>query len=188
MSGDMGTARVRPAAPAMGHWVPTAMVHVAFLAVAVGLCLLVLAPPFWLAVGVLLAVGAIVAPTLVPAWWLLLLLSLGQLWRAPMVADVVFSLLLAGVHLLHLLASLARLLPWRGRMQLRAFALPLRRYLLVQVITQAIAIGALRVFGGSRGTVSGLSILAAVLLAVVAAVLLRGLRGGWARGNADAAA
>lgn len=177
----MATTRARAAAPAMGRWIPTATVPVSFLAVSIGLCLLVLAPPFWLAVGVLLAVGAVVVPTLVPAWWLLLLLSLGQLWRAPMVADLVFSLLLAGVHLLHVLASLARVLPWRGRMQLRALVRPLRRYLLVQAITQTIAIGALFVFSGGRGTVSGLSILAAAVLGVVAAVLARGLRGGWAR-------
>lgn len=175
-SGGMTTTRARASVPEIGPWVPTATVHLAFLVVAAGLCLLVLAPPFWRAVGLLLAVVSTVFPNWVPRWWLLLLLGLSQYWREPSVTDLVFYLLLAGVHLLHVLGGLARLLPWHGRMQVVALARPLQRFAVVQVVTQSVAVGALLAFSGGRGTIPGLSILAAAMLGVVAAVLNRGLR------------
>lgn len=176
VSGGMPTTRPRASVPDIGRWVPTATVHLAFLVVAAVLCLLVLAPPFWRAVGLLLAVAATVFPHWVPRWWLLHLLGLSQYWREPSVTDLVFYLLLAGVHLLHVLGGLARLLPWQGRMQVVAFVRPLQRFAVVQAVAQSVAVGALLAFSGGRGTIPGLSILAAAMLAVVAAVLYRGLR------------
>lgn len=176
MQGGMLTTRARASVPAIGRWVPTATVHLAFLVVAAVLCLLVLAPPFWRAVGLLLAVVSTVFPNWVPRWWLLLLLGLSQYWREPSVTDLVFYLLLAGVHLLHVLGGLARLLPWHGRMQVVAFVRPLQRFAVVQAVAQSVAVGALLAFSGGRGTIPSLSILAAAMLGVVAAVLNRGLR------------
>jgi len=176
MQGGMLTTRARASVPAIGQWVPTATVHLAFLVVAAALCLLVLSSPFWRAVGLLLAVVVTVFPNWVPRWWLLLLLGLSQYWREPSVTDLVFYLLLAGVHLLHVLGGLARLLPWHGRMQVVAFVRPLQRFAVVQAVAQSVAVGALLAFSGGRGTIPGLSILAAAMLGVVAAVLNRGLR------------
>lgn len=176
MSGGLLTTRTRASVPAIGPWVPTATLHLVFLAVAAGLCLLVFASPFWRAVGLLLAVAVTLVPHKVHTWWLLLVLALSQLWREMSVTDGVFYLLLAGVHLLHTLGSFARLLPWHGRVQTVAFVRPLQRYVFVQVVAQAAAVGALLAFGGGRGTVPGLSILAAAMLGLVAAVLARRLR------------
>lgn len=163
-------------APAIGAWVPTATVHIAFLAVATGLCLLVLEPPFWRAVGLLLAVTGTLVPSRVSPGWLLLVLALSQLGREPSATDIVFYLLLAGVHLLHLLSSLAMGLPRHGRIQVIALLPPFRRFVLIQAFVQAVAAGALRIVSGGGGTVSGLSILAAAMIATVAAVLARGVR------------
>ena len=185
MSGNMPTIRARASVPAIGLWVPTATLHLAFLAVAAGLCLLVLESPFWRAVGLLLAVAGTLVPNRVPTGWLLLVLGLSQFWREPSVTDIVFYLLLAGVHLLHVLGSFARLLPWHGRIQVVAFVRPLQRFVFVQAAAQAVAVGALLAFGGGRGTVSGLSILAAAVLGIVAAVLARGLRHGEARASGN---
>lgn len=176
MSGGMDAARLRASVPAIGPWVPTATVHLAFLAVAAGLCLLVLEAPFWLGGGLLLAVAGTFASNVIPRWCVLSILGLSQLWREPSVTDVVFHLLLAGVHLLHVIGSLAGQLPWHGRMQMAAFVRPLQRFLLVQVVVQGIAIGALLVFGGGHGTLPGLSIFAAAVLGVMAVVLARRLR------------
>jgi uncharacterized protein YybS (DUF2232 family) len=134
----MSTRRVQAVHPEIGRWVPTAVLHWLVLAVAAALCLLVLDPPLWCAVGLTLAVVGTVVPRRVPLWWLLLLLGLSQLGREPSVTDVTFYLLLAGVHLLFVLGGLARLVPWEGRMQ-----------------------------------VPGLSIVAALVLGVVAVVLVR---------------
>jgi hypothetical protein len=182
MRGDLLTARAPASEPALGRWVPTALVPLTFLAVAVGLCLLAFASPFWRGIGVLLSVASTLVPQVVSRWWLLLLLGMSQYFRAPSATDGVFYLLLAGVHLLQLLAGLAGMLPWHGRLQLSACVRPLQRYLLVQVVVQPVAAATLLAFGGGLGTVPGLSILTAALVAAVAAVFARGLRRGWARG------
>lgn len=169
-------------APVLGPSMSVATLHGLFLTVAAGLCVLVLERPFWLAVGLLLAAGPTVIPELVSRWWVLLLLGVSQLWREPSVTDVGFYLLLAGLHLLHVVGSLAQQLPWHARMQRVAFVRCIRRYLLVQAVAQAVAVGALLAFIGGRRTVTGLSIVAAAALGLVAAVLTRGLRR--ARGHA----
>ena len=170
--------RTRPlaSAPAIGPWVPTATLHVMFFAVAAGLCILVLPSPFWIGIGLLLAATVTLVPDRVPTWWLLLVLALSQVWREPSVTDLAFYLLLAGVHLLHLPGGLARLLPWIGRMQVAALVRPFQSLVLVQMVTQPVAVGALLAFGEGRGTVPGLSILAAGALGFVAALLARQLR------------
>lgn len=171
----MPSNSMRASVPATGPWVPTATLHLVFLAVAAGLSLLVLESPFWLGFGLLLAVAGTFIPHLVAKGWVIGMLALSQLWREPLVTDVSFYLLLAGVHLLHVMGSLAREIPWTGRMQRVAFVRPVRRFVLIQLVVQAVAVGTLFVFGGSRGTVPGLSILSAALLGIVAAVLARGL-------------
>jgi hypothetical protein len=172
----MPTTVSRASDPSIGPWVPTAALHLAFLAVAAGLCMLVFESHLWLGIGLLIAIAATLVPHLVSPWWLLLMLGLSQLWRTPSVSDVVFYLLLAGVHLLHVLSCLARLLPWRGRIQAVALVRPLRRFVQVQAVSQIVAVGAMFTFAGARGSAAGLSILAAALLGVVAAVLALGVR------------
>ncbi|MDF1503228.1 hypothetical protein [Roseisolibacter sp. H3M3-2] len=176
MRGWSHARRARGSAPVVGPWISAAAFHVTFLAVAVGLCLLVLARPVWLAVGLLLAAGATLRPELVSRWWVLLLLGVSQLWREPSATDGVFYLLLAGVHLLHVVGSLAQQFPWHARVQRAALAPPLRRFVAVQAAAPAAAAGALVAFGGGRGTVTGLSVGSAAALGLVAAVLAWGLR------------
>lgn len=170
------TTRVRASVPDIGPSLPTVTVPLLFLAVAAALCLLVLTSPSLVALGLLLALLGTLAPNQVPTWWLLLMLGLSQLWRNPLATDVVYHLLLAGVHLLQVLSSFARLLPWNGRMQVGTFARPLRRYVLVQAVVQPLAAGALLAFGRGPGRVTGLSIVAALLLCVVAVALGLGKR------------
>jgi hypothetical protein len=112
----------------------------------------------------------------VPAWGLLLVLGLSQVSREPSVTDLTFYLLLAGVHLLHVLGGLARVLPWAGRMQVGALVQPIQRFVLVQAVAQPAAVGALLAFDGGPGTIPGLSIVAAATVGAIAAVLVRRLR------------
>jgi hypothetical protein len=167
----------RPTAstPAIGPWVPTATLHLIFFAVAAGLCLLVLTPSL-LVVGLLLSVAVTLLPDWVPNWWLMLVLALTQVWREPSPTDLTFYLLLAGVHLLHVLGSLARLLPWTGRMQVSALVRPIQRFIMVQAVAQGAAACALLAFSGGDGSVRGLSIFAAGVLATVIVMFARRLR------------
>lgn len=167
------TTSVRASIPHIGPSIPTATVPLLFLAVAAGLCLLVLTSPSLLAIGVLLALLGTLASNQMSTWLLLLVLGLSQLWRDSSVTDVVYYVLLAGVHLLHVLSSLARLLPWNGRMQVSTLARPLRRYLFTQVVLQPVAAGTLLAFSRGPGRVTGLSIVAAGMLCVVAVALGR---------------
>lgn len=166
--------RPRASVPAMGPWVPIAMLHVLFFAVAAGLCLLVLMP-LYLGVGLVLAAAVTLVPDRVPVWCLLIALALSQVWREPSATDITFYLLLAGVHLLHMLGGLTRVLPWVGRIQVRALVGPFQRFAVVQGVAQAVALSGLLAFGGGPGKVPGLSILAAGALGVVVALLVRRL-------------
>lgn len=168
------TTRVRASVPNIGPSIPTATVPLLCLTVAAGLCLLMLPSPSLVALGLLLALLGTLASNQVSTWLLLLMLGLSQLWRDPSATDVVYYLLLAGVHLLHVLSSLARLLPCNGRMQVGTLARPLRRYVLVQAVVQPVAAGALLAFSRGPGGVAGMSMVAALLLCVIAVAL--GLR------------
>lgn len=176
MTSGVPTPQARASMPDIGPSVPTATLHLLFFVVGAGLCLLALESPLWLAIGLFIAIAGMLVPHLMPTWWLILLLGLSPLGREPSVSDVVFYLLLAGVHLLHVLGSLTRLLPWDGRMQVVALAPSLRRFVFVQAVVQPMAVAALFAFGGKSGTVPWLSILAAAVLGIVVTVLARGLR------------
>lgn len=178
MIGGLHPTSLRGAVPSIGPSVPTAIVHVVFLAVATALCVLVLDAPFWRGIGLLLAIAGTFIPNLVPRWWVILVLGVCQFWREPSVTDPTFYLLLAGVHLLHIIDSLCRQMPWNARVQTAAFVRPLQRFVSVQLLVQAVAVGALMAFSERRGTVPGLSILSVALLGVVGVVLVRGLQRG----------
>ncbi len=182
MSAGASTPHAHTSVPDIGPSVPTATLHLLIFAVGAGLCLLVLESPLWLAIGLLLAVAGTLVPNLVSRWWLLLVLGLSPLGREPAVSDLAFYALLAGVHLLHVLGSLTRLLPWDGRMQVVALAPSLRRFVVVQAVVQPVGAGALFAFSGRPGTVTWLSIVAAAVLGVTAALLTRALRQIRARG------
>lgn len=169
------TTRARASIPAMGASVPSAVLHLAFFVAAVALCALVLREPFLLVTGLLFAVTGAFLSNLVPRWCVLLMLGLGQLWREASATDVVFYALLAGVHFLHILSGMVRHMPWDGRVQLVALVRPLQRFVLVQLVVQTVAVGALLAVEGNGASLPGLSIVAAALLGVVAAILARGL-------------
>lgn len=176
MSSSLSVMRTRASTPAIGPSLPTATIHLVFLAVAVGLCLMVLNTPFWLLAGLLLAVTSTFLPNLVPKSCVLLVLGLSQLWREPSVTDATFYALLAGVHLLHVSGNFARHMPWNGSIQLAALVQPIQQFVAIQVVVQALAVGALLAFGDTHGTVPGLSIVAAAMLGIVAFVLAQRLR------------
>jgi hypothetical protein len=160
----------RGGAPTIGPYVPSAALHLCFFALGTTLCLLSL-PSFWRGAGLLLAVLGTVLPQRVSPWWLLLLLGLGQLGRDPSVTDWRFFVLLAGIHLLHLLASAATVMPWGARVQVAALAQSMRGFAMLQVLVQSIAVGVLQLRHIGDGNIAGLCVVAAALVSAVAAIL-----------------
>lgn len=154
---------------------PIALLNVAYGGAAVCLCRLVLDAGVWHTVGLSVAVASATVPTRVSAGWLLLVLGASQLTRVPSATDHRIYLLLAGLHLLHLLSNLTRLLPWRGQIEAAALTGMLKRYAVVQLFAQAGAAGALRLFDGTQGSVPGLSLMSAVLVVLLVGLLYRRL-------------
>jgi hypothetical protein len=154
----------------LGGWVPAWLVTLLVAGLAVGGAALVVGGVIgWLVMGGIL--GTLVLFPEGPstgiyaiAIGVLLLLS-----GAEPFAGRVF-VLIALVHLVAVLDSVASGLPWRTRLQLSALRDPLRRYLGVQVVAQALALlGAL--LTGAELTLAWLPVVAAVGLAVLSWVL-----------------
>jgi hypothetical protein len=162
--------------PRLGPRVPGWMLRVAIGIVGAGLCVTQLPLGFWFGLGLVLAVLAAIAPRLSTAWALILLLGSSLLWREPSPLNVTFYALLAGVHLLHLLASYALVVPIGGWLQLRAFTASLKRYLIVQVPLQLLTALALFAFspraGHTLAAVPVVGIAAGVALVALTVVLV----------------
>jgi hypothetical protein len=162
-----------------GARVPAVAVRVVFTVVGVLLALVDYGPTGWLAVGTVLGVAAACSSQYLLGWVMILFLAAGRLaYHAGLSWQ--FLVLLFGLHLLHVLAMLTLELPWRSWVQARVFVAPLRRFLVVQVPTQLLAVLALLLLApGSDGhrplTVAGFGVVGAVALAGLA-LLLTGSR------------
>ncbi len=140
----MNVPVLRPPAdlPASDARIPGVAVRLALVVVAVPLLLVVFGSNGWLVVGIMLALLAAWAPEYLLGWLLILMLALGELHHRATLSWRIL-VLLAGVHLLHMLAALALELPWRGWLQPAVFARPLLRFLAIQVPVQLLAVVAL---------------------------------------------
>jgi hypothetical protein len=175
---DSNRVRVRQA-PSIGARVPGWTLRSILAIVGIGLCLSQLplgAGGFWLWIGVTITGVAVVFPMTPAAWLLMLMVGMSVLPRVPSPADPRIYLLIAGIHFLHLVASYTRVVPARGWIQLRAFAAPLRRYVLMQLPVQGAAVVALAVFAPKIGkhpiAIPALGILAGAALIGLALVLI----------------
>jgi hypothetical protein len=177
MSNLTGPVPVRPV-PDIGMWIPGFVLRAALGVVAALLCLDRLPPGFWLVVGLLLTGGAVAVPRWLTAWGLLVLLGASQVLQAPSPHDGHFFLLLAGLHLIQVLAAHALAFPWRSRVQLAVLRRPLLRFVAIQGPVQVFAAAALAVLAphpnGSTsihlpvlGIVGGAALVVVTLLLVV---------------------
>lgn len=173
-----GPVTAAPQWPAVGPAVPAAVLRAAVGAVA-GVLVLVAFPGAWslaAVVGVLVAVW----PRPVAVVALVLVVAGVQVLRPLAPVQPGFFAALAGVHLLHVLTALARVVPWRARVQLRALGGPLRRWALVQAGAQLVAVALLVLVPGPRGGLAGavvpvVGVLGGAVLLVVALALVRPL-------------
>lgn len=165
------------AAPASVHvprGLPAMLVHVSLVTVTTVLSLAIIPSVFWLVVAIALGAAAGAFPRLYTAWALIILLSLSQLSRDPSATDWRPYALLAGLHLIHVLASLALVVPVRGMIDARVFLRVLRRFAIVQVPCQALLVLLLVVFSTERFSLAipWLAPLGAAALVVLAAILI----------------
>lgn len=160
-----------------GARVPALAVNAALVIAGIGLTDAVYGVNGWLVLAGALCVGAAVAPQTLCSWALILFLTAGQLayhhdtlsWRLPV--------LLAGIHLIHVLAMLTLELPRRSWLQPAVLLAPLRRFVAIQLPSQALAVVVLLLLApgasGHRPSVGAFSAVGAVALVGLALLLLR---------------
>jgi len=129
----------RPSADAR---IPAWALRPVFVLVAVLLTMVAYGTNGWIGAGFLLAVPVIWAPDYMLAWLVLVFLALGR-FEHQATLDWRLLVLIAGVHLLHLIASLILLVPWRSWVEPAAFGRPLARFIAVQIPVQLLAVAAM---------------------------------------------
>lgn len=155
--------------PEIGARIPAVVPRIVLALVGTLLCLDRFAPGFWLVVGLVLTALAVVVPQRLSAWALMLVFGINQALRDPSL-DWHFFALLAGVHLVHVLAAQVLVLPTRGWLQLAVFRRPLLRYLAIQVPAQGLAVLVLAL--QSAGDAAGIAPAAFAIVGAVALVAL----------------
>jgi hypothetical protein len=157
--------------------VPALAVRVTLVIVALALCLVDFGLNGWLAVAICLAVGAACVPESLLGWALILFLALGRFAHHPALSWQ-FLVLLAGLHLIHVLSMLTLGMPLRSWVQPAVFVAPLIRFVSIQVPTQALAVVALLLMAPSANghrplTVGAVAVIGTFALAWLAVMLLR---------------
>lgn len=151
---------------------------VAFVVVGV----LVLMPfPLWQGIAIVASLAAVVLPVSMAAWGAAACLPFGVVLTEPSIAHTALAVLL--VHAIHVSAGLSLVVPVRSRLSLRALGPTARRFIVIQLIAQPLALGVALLSG--RGLPTGIgwvAPVAATLLVIGIAFALRGLR----RTDADA--
>lgn len=159
---------------AIGAWLPMWSVRLGVAAVGAGLALASLPAPFAELASVLAVVAGAV-PRTRTAWLLIVLLAIGQGARGVDGIGAGLFVLLLGVHVLHVLAAYALVLPIRGRLQLAALLRPARGIVLVQVPVQALA-AVLLLLTTQLSPAPGWAVTGAAALLLAAGALLTVLR------------
>lgn len=167
-----------PDLPAADARVPGLVVRLALAIVAILLTLVVYGSSGWLAVGIMFSLVAGWAPEYLLDWALIVFLALGELSH-PAALSWQLLVLLAGVHLLHVLATLALALPWRSWIAPSAFTRPFIRFLEIQIPVQLLAVATLLLLApnahGHRPlTIAEFTLVGAGALAGLTLMLLRG--------------
>ena len=125
--------------PELGLRVPGFTPRAVFALLSIALCVIELRVGFVFVVALVLAAVTMVLPRLLTAWAFLLLLAGNQAVQDPSTHEWKLFVLLAGLHLVHVIASQLLVLPARGWIQLRVFGKPLKRFLVIQVAAQLTA-------------------------------------------------
>ena len=163
--------------PAADARIPALLVRCVLAILGTLLSLVVYGSSGWLAVGIIFSLLAAWEPEFLLGWLVIVFLAIGELSRSAALSWQLL-LLLAGVHLLHVLSALTLELPWRSWIQPSVFTRPLLRFIAIQVPVQLLAVVTLLLFApnahGHRPlTVAEFTIVGAAALAGLALLLAR---------------
>ncbi len=163
--------------PVRSAWMPAVTVRVALMLLGIGLSFVVYAGSGWVAVGILLSFLAVWEPKVMLGWGLIVFLAIGQLSNHDALTWQLL-VLIAGLHLLHLLSMQMLELPWYGWMSPQVLKQPLLRFAAIQIPCQLFAVAALLLLApgaGGHRPLSGpvVAVIGALALAALAVLLLR---------------
>lgn len=169
-----GGQAMRPAANAV---IPGYTPVIALMLLGTLLSVLDFDPLGWVIAGAALSVVAAWYTRYPLRWLLILFLAAGQLAH-PTNLDVRFLVLLAGLHLLYVLSTLAPAPPWSSWVQPAAFLPALRRYVTIQLPCQLVAVVALLLLAPAHGghrplTVAAFAVIGAGASAGLGVLLFR---------------
>lgn len=165
-----------PELPTRTARIPASTVRVAGLVLGIALTLVDYGMNGWLAVGILLSFLAAWEPRTMLGWVLIVFFAVGQISHHDALS-VQLLVLIAGLHLLHVLSALATELPWRGWISVSVLTPSLVRFVAIQVPCQAVAIAVMLLLapgaGGHRPvSIAALAAAGVVALAALALLLL----------------
>ena len=129
------SVRIRTGAAVPGYVLRLTVVGLGLLCAS----LVVTGPPGWVVVSALL-IGIAFAPGTLVTGVLLMVLGLLMVFDTDPAAPWRTPLLVAGLPLMMQLAAIAGQATWLARIELRVLELPLRRYLVIQVFAQLLAL------------------------------------------------
>ncbi|MHA7986474.1 hypothetical protein ACX9R5_11755 [Rathayibacter sp. CAU 1779] len=121
----------------IGTWMPSLTPRLLVALIGGSASLLLVPEPFAVVSAALALLGAVL-PASLAAWGTALVIGLAQLARPADAADWHPYAVLAVVHLLHVLGAVTLVVEPFGRMQVRALARPLTRWIVIQVPAQAV--------------------------------------------------
>lgn len=148
--------------------VPMLVVRFLLFAFSVAALLLLDAYPLWLWVAVVTAALGAIMPVTLAAWGPIVCIAVTLLTAEPSAGRAAFALF--AVALIHLLASLAWVIPWRSRVRPAAIRPSARRFLAIQAIVQPVvlAVGLIpRLTGAGFAWLAPLGAVALVGIAVL---------------------
>jgi hypothetical protein len=171
---DAGSTRRPDGEPAIGPHAPAWALRGAFFVLSVTLGIVEGTSAFWSGVVIVLAAAAVAMPRWMTAWVMLVVLAGTVLTRHPDPLDWHPYLLVAGVHMAHLLASWMLVASPRTRVQLRALAPSALRFVAIQVPVQLFIGATLWLASASTpgGSMPAIAVVAAGALLALALVLL----------------
>lgn len=149
-----------------GRAVPGVVLHLTLVLVAVLGATLLIPVVGWQIIVVGAAILGVLFPQSLAGWLSILCLAIGMLMAEPGIWQAMLAVAIA--HIMHALCTLAPLVPWRGRVVLRALRPGLYRLLAVQAVAQPITLAVMLV---QRDDGFGMAALAGAIAAAGFAVL-----------------
>jgi hypothetical protein len=157
--------------PAGSAWIPAITVRIAGFVLGVLLSVVEHGLGGWMVVGVLFSFIAAWEPRTMIGWLLILFFAVGQISHHDTL-DWQLLVMLAGLHLLHVLSSLELELPWRSWVSPAVLLTPLLRFVLIQIPCQLLAVAAMLLLEPGSG---GHRPLDTTVVAVIGVAALLGL-------------